>query len=273
MLSAKVKKSINKMKHLQLFVFFLAPMLALVWGAAVPDVLAWGEWGELEAKIIFETNFSDEDTGIQVFTDGDPWNMIKIRDPNWRLLFDIKAKGNLKNFGLTELFSESNEPNWEDMSLLEILALFPEGKYKFIGRSVERKWLKGSAMLSHDLPCAPEMLSPAEGAIVDSDDPVVISWEAVENKLDNAAEECSELEEDEIEIEAYQVIVENLETEKEFSIFLEAEDDDNQVTLPEEFVSPNSVYKYEVLAIAENGNQTIAETFFCTDVACILPED
>jgi hypothetical protein len=273
MLSTEVReKSNGKMRSMRLLAVLLVPVAALILGAATPEVLAWGEWGTLEAKIIFETNFTDEDTGIQVFTDGDPWKKVWIMYPNGNLMISIMTWGKLKRFGLTELFSESNEPNWvEELGLSEILSLFPPGYYKFIAKTVEGEWLKGWALLSHDLPCAPDedSLSPAEGEIKDSDEDVVISWDAVEYKLDNATGECPEdgTEEDEIEIEAYQVIVENLTLEKDFSIFLEAKDEDNQVTLPEEFVTPDSVYKYEVLAIAENGNQTIAEIpFFCTDL-------
>jgi hypothetical protein len=158
------------------------------------------------------------------------------------------------------------------MGLSEILSLFPAGGYKFIAKSVEGEWLKGEATLSHELPCAPTNLLPS-GPSVANGDTVTISWDPVTNMLGIESEDCDG---GDITVETYQVVVENLETETDFSIFLEAEDDDNQVTLPEEFVTPDSVYKYEVLAIAENGNQTIAESFFCKGTpsgGCALPEE
>ena len=57
--------------------------------------------------------------------------------------------------------------------------------------------------------------------------------------------------------------VEDEEAGKEFNITLA--DDDQEVTVPNEFTKPSQVYKFEVLAIEESGNQTIAESFFCTE--------
>jgi len=245
---------------------FLVAVVALILGATAPGV--WAQKGDEdgpipleEAKIIIETNFTDGDAGIQVFLDGEAWNKIVIKDPNGKKIFDVKGKGSLKNFGLTELFFESEEPEFGELALVDILALFPEGYYEFNGKSVEKDKLEGTAVLSHDIPCAPTLASPINGAIVASDAPVTISWGHVTNMLDNAAEDCTG---GEIDVETYQVIVEKLETENEFSIYLEAEDMGNQVTLPEEFIEDDTAYKYEVLAIAENGNQTIQETWFCT---------
>lgn len=275
MLSTKVReKSAGKMSSMHLLAVLLVPVVALIMSGAAPEVLAAGGWGDceelpLEAEIRYEVNFTDNDTGIQIFADGDPWNYLMILEPDRDSMFNIRTSGNLKHFGLAELFSESNEPNWEDMSHSEIVNLFDEGVYKFFARSIEGEWLKGCAELSHEIPCAPTGLSPANGDnTVNSAAPVILTWDLVENMLNNDTAACSG---DEIEIEAYQVIVENLDTENEFSIFVEADDD--QVTIPPEFVKAAAAYAWEVLAIADNGNQTIAETWFCTDgIACPEPE-
>jgi hypothetical protein len=268
-----IEKSIGKMEHMQLLAIFLVPMVALILGVASPGVFAQ-EPLELEAKIIFETNLTDEDTGIQVFTDGDPWRTITIYYPNGDPLVTIDTDGDLSTFGLTELFSESNEPNWDDMPLADILALFPAGNYEFAGESVNGEDMEGTARLSHRLPCAPdeEFLSPSEETV--SAAGVVLEWAHVTGRLNNNNQNCQN---GGITVETYQVIVENLDTENEFSIFLEAEPGINQVTLPPEFVEDGVTYKWEVLAIANNGNQTIAETHFCTgdpdEDPCPEPED
>jgi len=262
---------LSKKRPMLLFVFLLFPSIALIIAAAAPGVLAQDE--EWEAKLIFETNFTDKDTGIQVFTDGDPWRKVRIFDPDGKLMFDIKGKGILQNFGLTELFSESNEPNWiEDEPLQDIVDRFPEGEYVFEARTEEGEWLEGEATLSHELPCAPDenTLDPSEET-VSAAEPIVIDWDPVVNMLDNAAQTCTG---GPIAIVKYQVIVENLDNENEFSIFLESSD--TQVTIPSEFVKDDTTYKWEVLAIADNGNQTIAETWFCTGYPlddCSEPED
>ena len=279
MFSKRIRGKLNgKTLPVWLLVSLLIPVVALIMGTAVPVV--WAEDDDDgpitldEAKIIFETNFTDGDTGIQVFLDGEPWRKIKVKNPKGEMIFDVMGKGSLKNFGLTELFFESNEPNFEDMSLLEILALFPEGYYKFKGKTVEEDILKAKAWLSHDLPCAPDNLSPAEETVDIFAGDVVISWDHVTKELNDTGNDCSD---EPITVETYQVIVENIDTEKEFSIFLEAEDSGNQVTVPDEFIEDGATYKWEVLAIAENGNQTIAETWFCAgdddEALCPEPED
>jgi hypothetical protein len=258
----------------------LVPVVALILGVAAPGV--WAEDDDDdgdgpitldEAKIIIETNFTDGDAGIQVFLDGEAWKKIRIIDPNGKKVLNVKGKGNLKNFGLTELFLESEEPNFSEMPLLDILTLFPEGDYKFKGKSVEGDKLEGTATLSHNIPCGPENLMPEEETVDISADDVIISWDQVTNMLNNDDEDCTG---EAIAVGTYQVIVEDLDTGNEFSIHLPALNGGNQVTLPEEFIEDGKTYKYEVLAIADNGNQTIAETWFCTgndSAECDEPED
>ena len=272
------KKNMELTKYMRMLAILLVPMLALNLGTAATEVLAQGE---LEAKFIFETNFTDEDTGIQIFTDGDPWKEIKIFDPDGKLIFKVQGKGELKDFGLTELFSESNEPNWiEEELLADIVDRFPEGEYVFVGKSVEGESLEGEATLSHQLPCAPTGLLPAEASTLTNGSAVNISWNLVTDILNIATEDCTGGPITDGTIGAYQVVVENLSSEKDFSIFLNGAA--TVVTLPPQFVTNDSIFKFEVLAIqvvdGEYGNQTIAESFFCTGPAvsppaCVLPED
>ena len=43
--------------------------------------------------------------GLQVFLDGEPWKAVSLYNPAGRKLVEITAKGPLKDYGLTELFS------------------------------------------------------------------------------------------------------------------------------------------------------------------------
>ena len=268
---------LSKKKQMRLLAVMLIPAVAFILSAFAPEV--WAQDEELEAKFIFETNFTDGDTGIQFFTDGEPWKEIKIWDPDGKLILDVKAKGNLKGFGLTELFGESNEPTWReldpDYTLEDIVELFPEDEYTFVAKLVEGGTLEGEATLSHDLPCAPTNLEPEEASTVANGSTVTISWDSVTKKLDIENEICSADAADTIDIAAYQVIVENITSDKEFSIFVDASE--TEVTVPEQFLTDDSDYKYEVLAIAdldgegEYGNQTIAETWFCSGAVASGP--
>lgn len=217
-----------------------------------------------DTKIIIEFNSTGEDAGIQVFLDGEPWENVKIFSPDGQI-FEVQGSGNLKELGLTELFFESNEPSLDELPLDEFLAMFPEGDYQFEGLTVEGDNLVGTATLTHDIPCGPEILSPAEGAVVNPNNTTVIEWEEVTNKLgpDGECDDSSE-----IEIFGYQVIVEREDPLRVFSVDLPASA--REVTVPSEFLEPDTEYDFEVLAIEERGidepgNQTISEGFFCTD--------
>lgn len=218
-----------------------------------------------DAQIRIEVNSTDGDAGLQIFLDGEAWKQIRIEDPNGRLVFEVDNFGKLRRLGSTELFMESNEPDFqEDMSLPAILKLLPAGVYDFEGTTVDGEELEGEAELTHVLPCGPEVTSPGDGDTLDPNDPVVIEWEPVENKLDitSATGECSDS--TDIEIIAYEVIVEleGAEPPQKLDIFLPA--GATQVTVPAELIVQGGEYKFEVLAIEESGNQTITEGFFMT---------
>ena len=201
-----------------------------------------------KAKIIFEFNSSGPDLGIQVTLDGEPWNEIWIKDPRGRTILEVEGSGSLKNFGLTELFAESNEPNFADMSKAEILARFPEGVYKFSGTTVEGDKLVGAATLTHNIPDGPVIVSPLPSDVVDPNN-TVINWNAVTTPP-------------EINIVGYQVIVEGGSPFRTFDVNLPGTA--TSVTVPPEFLEPGTQYIFEVLAIEIGGNQTITEGSFST---------
>ena len=198
--------------------------------------------------MIIEFNSTDEDVGIQVFLDGEAWHRLQIVAPNGREILDVKAKGTLKELGLTELFFESEEPSLEDLPLEDFLALFPEGEYRFFGRTVEGDRLFATATFTHAIPNGPVILAPAAGGVVDPDNAVVV-WNPVTGPPG-------------IEIVAYQVIVEREDPLRTFSVTVPASV--TSVTIPPEFLEPGTEYKVEVLAIEAGGNQTISELDFET---------
>jgi hypothetical protein len=217
-------------------------------GVAAPE--AWAKPFSA-AKIIFEVNATDGDAGIQVFLDGEPWKVVKIFNPDNEQIFKVLGTGNLDMFGLTELFSESNEPPFEEVSLAEVLAMFPAGKYRFEGTTVEGASLKSTATLSHVIPCGPEIVSSETLPF----NMARIEWNVVINRLDPATEECGES--TDLDIVGYQVIVDT------FQVTLPASA--TSVTVPPEFLEPNTMYLFEVLAIEASGNQTITEGSFMTE--------
>ena len=199
-----------------------------------------------EATMIIEVNATDGDAGLQAFLDGEPWSSMAISSPDGRRVLDVNAEGRLKRFGLTELFSESNEPPFDELPLRKFKKRFPEGKYRFAGKTVEGRKLVGRARLSHDIPDGPKITTPAEGAAVPRDN-AVASWDPV-------AESGG------VEIVGYRAIVEREDPLRVFQVDLPASV--SSVTIPAEYLGPGTKYKLEVQSIEKSGNQTTSEIAF-----------
>ncbi len=220
-----------------------------------------------EAQFFIEYNSTAGDTGVQVFLDDDQWRKITISDPDGRRLFTVKGQGQLGRQGLTELFFESVEPELADLPLVEFLERFPEGEYEFEGIRNDGIKLESEVEFTHVIPCAPEV-APEEGAIVDLAGPVAIGWDEVTEVVDPmATDDAGETVcvdpwnlGHELVIETYQVIVEN----DDVHLIVDLPADGRQLTVPPELLVSDTLYKFEVLAREESGNQTITEGFFCT---------
>ena len=213
-----------------------------------------------DATIIIEVNSTDGDSGIQIFLDGDGWDLVDIMAPDGTTIVDVMGEGSVGLQGITEFFFESAEPSFDDLPLDEFLVRFPEGEYKFLGMTTEGDELVGTATLTHILPCGPEIITPEEDDEVDPDDTVII-WEAVTKEFD-ADGECKDP--TELDIVGYQVIVlrEEPKPKLEFSVTLPPTA--MMITVPSEFLLPATEYKFEVLAIEASGNQTLTESTFTT---------
>jgi hypothetical protein len=199
-----------------------------------------------DATMIIEVNATDRDAGLQVFLDGEPWSEMAVFAPNGRKILDVDATGRLNRFGLTELFSESHEPEFSELPLRKFKKRFPAGRYRFRGTTVEGRRLVGNARFSHDTPAGPEITSPADGATVPEAN-VVASW----NRGPQPAG---------VDIVGYRAIVERENPLRVFNADLPASV--NSVTIPAEFLEPGTEYKLEVQAIERSGNQTISEITF-----------
>ena len=113
-----------------------------------------------EHEIFFELNYTDEDLGIHALIDGEAWKRLIIkRDDNDRKLLDIRVRSKLRQQGLTELFFESAEPAFEELSPAEFFARFPEGEYDIEGRTLEGDELESETEITHLVP------APAEPAL------------------------------------------------------------------------------------------------------------
>jgi hypothetical protein len=200
-----------------------------------------------DARLKVEVNATDRDAGLQMFLDGEAWNEVELRDPSGNKILDVDVRGRVKEFGLTELFSESSEPPFDEFPIEEFKRLFPAGMYTFRGTTVEGVRMIGRARLTHNFPDGPAILSPAADERLRPDE-VVMRWAPVTTPAG-------------IDIAGYQVIVEQEDPVlRIFSADLPAKA--TQLTIPAEFLRRRGEYKVEVLAIEASGNQTLTEVSF-----------
>ena len=186
-------------------------------------------------ELFIETNATDGDAGLQQELDGEDWRSTKLRDKKGRALVDVRAKGKLRNFGLTELFFEAAEPSFDEFPFRKFKKRFPEGKYTWRGQTVEGRKLVGSDRLSHLVPDGPVITFPTEGAQVDPDG-FTITWEPVTTPAG-------------VEIVRYIVIVDQ-ETR---SVELELDGSATSADIPGQVLEPGTELGGEVLAKDRNG--------------------
>jgi hypothetical protein len=199
-----------------------------------------------EATMIVEVNATDGDAGLQVFLDGEAWRAMIITAPDGRRMLAINGRTRLRNYGLTELFSESSEPPFEKFPLKKFKKLFPEGRYRFVGTTIEGDRLVGRSRLSHDIPDGPQITAPADGSTV-APGSILADWNPVPEQAG-------------INIVGYRAIVEREDPLRVFSVDLPASV--TSVTIPQEYVESGTKYKLEVQAIEASGNQTLTEIDF-----------
>jgi hypothetical protein len=99
--------------------------------------------------------------------------------------------------------------------------------------------------------------APAPGTgNIDPDASLLIDWESVTDPI------LPEL--GPVTIVGYHVVVVETGAEALPQLDIDVSADETDLTIPEQYLQPNKVYQFEVLATEEGHNQTISEGFFCT---------
>ena len=117
----------------------------------------------------------------------------------------------------------------------------------------------GTALLTHDIPAGPMLVSPAPGAVVPASD-LVVRWSPVTQTITGGS----------VNIVAYQLIIEkDVEPHPhmigKFGLSMYLPPTVTTMTVPDGFLEPGTSYKWEVLAIEESGNQTLSSGEFETE--------
>jgi len=209
-------------------------------------------------KLFIEHNSTAEDTGVHGAFDSVDWQKLCVYDPRGRQVLEVEPKRQLRTLSISGIFFESREPPNEEVSIEEILARFPEGRYSVRGRALDGRRLTGAAIFTHDIPAAPIITCPLEGGVVSSDG-FTVTWNHVTTTLDG----------DPLNRTGYEVIITkdvpddpNGFSRPTFDVHVLPSE--TSLTVPIEFLEPGTRYELEVLVLEVSGNQTITSLFFET---------
>ena len=256
-------------KHPHLLLFLTLMAAALVTHAAAAH--GWKRKNDEEeetpfdeASLFFELNDTDGDLGIHGFVDGDEWKKLEIEDPFERTMLDVQVTGRLRRQGLTEVFFESAEPSFDELSPAQFFRRFPEGEYEISGVTLGGEELESVVVLSHVLPAPPPNLTvsgiPA-AANCDADPlpsvsaPVTIGWGPVTQSHPTIGKSGA------VEVDKYQLVVER--EEPSLLVFtVDLPPDVTEFEIPEGFTELGDEFKFEVIVRSANGNQTATESCF-----------
>jgi hypothetical protein len=213
--------------------------------------------------IYFELNATDGDIGLHGVLDGDSWKVATIRGPGgaFNVLRAVPNQAS-PEFGMTELFFESNEPTLDERSFAELIALFPPGIYDFVGKRAEDNApMFAQDVLSTAMPCPPIVPTPR---LIDGD--LMIRWRPRAGSYDPDSGVCSSA--GSVGVSYYQIVVELTDTVTEFErkFTVDMPPNARRVETPDELlfgVNPETTEaKAEVLVVAPDGNRTAIEVEF-----------
>ena len=263
------KKSMKK--QMCMLAIILVPVVALILGAAAPELWA-GHYDDDDdetpfdvAELFFELNDTDGDLGIHALVDGDAWKYLEIEDPRDRKMLNIIVRGRLRRQGLTELFFESAEPSFDELSPKRFFRRFREGEYDIEGITIEGEERESEVWLSHVLPAPPKPSVNEVAAAKDCDAappvvsaPVTIAWDPVTMSHDEIGKSGVS-----IDVVNYEVVVEIDETPWKTSTILPP--DATSFVVPQEILAlglEEGEIKFEVLVREASYNQTAVESCF-----------
>lgn len=252
-----------------------AAQLALAAAATMPAAAAQPAPFK-QTNIHFETNASACDMGIQISFDTEGVTEAEVESPYDQEVFSMRAIYGQREVGdITELFQErveppiveleqalGCEPSEDAITLTELLSNWPAGWYEFEGESGNTEY-EGKARLTHRVPAGPEILAPGDGAIVAHDANLTIRWNKVTGAIMPALGP--------VEIVGYHVVVVDVTSPvlapgaTKTSLNADLAKGETSFLVPKQYLEPNRIYEFEVLATEKYGNQTITEGgVFCT---------
>ncbi len=227
--------------------------------AAATGSLAEVPWGE--AELFFELNDTAGDLGIHAAIDGEPWKLLEIESPDERRLLKIRGRSAVRRQGLTQLFFESAEPNFEEFSAEEFFARFPEGEYEISGVTTDGVELESAVELTHVMADRPRNLR-VNGSLVPEDcdagpipvvsNPVKITWDPVTSSHPDIGATGP------VTLELYEFVLETDELKLEAVLPPSVTEFD----APETYLDLSDEWKVEIIVRTDTHNNTAVESCF-----------
>ena len=213
-----------------------------------------------EAEIFFELNHTDSDLGIHASIDGEPWTDLEIQGPGSLRLLNVVSRGRLATQGMTQLFFESAEPEFEELRPADFFRRFREGRYNFDARAQEGGRIQGSATLSHVLAAPPANIRlNGVPAARSCDDPlptvlapVMIDWDPVTQSHPEVGKRGP------VTVRLYQLFVER----EGVKFSLDLPPSVTAFEVPRGVTDLGRDFKFEIIARTTTGNNTAIESCF-----------
>ncbi len=233
----------------------------LVLAALLAGAEAQGQTPFAEADIFFELNDTDGDLGLHAKIDGSPWRTLTLASPDGQEKLRVSASGTLRRQGLTELFFESAERPFDELTPAAFFNRFQEGQWRISGIKPNGGRLESTDRLRKVMPAPAGNITISGVPAVENCDvvplpvvsePIVIAWDPVTTSHPEIGNPGA------IEVVLYQLVVE--QDELEFSVFLPP--GVTEFELPEAFTGLSDEFKFEILVREETGNQTAIESCF-----------
>jgi hypothetical protein len=219
------------------------------------------------AEIYFELNDSDKDLGIHGLIDGGPWKELEIEGLG-REQLEIELKSRLRRQGLTELFFESAEPPFDELSPETFFRRFPETTVEISGKTLDGHELESEAELTHLMPSRPDNIYVNEEPASDDCDaevpvvelPVVISWDPAMFSHPDLGRKNEP-----IDVALYELVVEAEDEEPPLVLKVELAPGDGErleFEVPDGFLENGGEFKFEIVTRESSHNQTAFESCF-----------
>jgi hypothetical protein len=209
-------------------------------GGAEPKATAAGPFPV--ASVHFERNATDGDFEVvfQVKGGADGLAELTVVSPDGRTVVAFKAPS-ASTLGMRQFRFESPEP----ASVKALQAAYPEGVYRFSGKTFAGARLAGASTLSHRLPATTTVVTPAPAAEHVPVNGFKISWSTVEG------------------VTAYVIGIKQDALDMNLAARLPRSA--TSFAVPDGLLQPGTTYKMSIGTVTREGNTSFVETTFTTE--------